>query len=425
MNIQTPDAHLFRFGMFELDTQSGELRRHGLKVRLPDQSFQILKTLIGRPGEVVTRDELRRVLWTAETFVDFEVGLNSAVRKLREALDDSAENPRFVRPCRAAGIVSWRRSMRLPRRPLCPKRRPPRARNRCVREVAGGHFLTGLCARAHLGRALPRSRLALSLACCSLPSSRWRVCTNVENWFDQRAGPAEEPIRSLVVLPFANLTGDAAQDYFVDAVTDAVTGHLAQVDGLDVISRTSARQYKETAKGVREIGSELKVDGIVEGAVVRTESGVRITAKLIRAATERHIWAQAYESEVGYMIPLQQRIASDLSIAAGRPARPPAGGRAMQGIDAQAYDAYVKGLTARACRDMNRSAGPLHISSRRLRSSRTSVRHTPSWRWHRCNSCSLVPSRPVKRFPRRRRPRARRCNSMKRFHGRTWRSARS
>src|SRR5690349_5682495 len=91
-----PNAHVFRFGIFELDTQSGELRRHDLKVRLPDQSFQILKTLIKRPGEVVTRDELRRVLWTAETFVDFEVGLNSAIRKLREALDDSAENPRFV-----------------------------------------------------------------------------------------------------------------------------------------------------------------------------------------------------------------------------------------------------------------------------------------------------------------------------------------
>ena len=97
MNIQARRTRTcLRFGVFELDTQSGELRRHGLKVRLPDQSFQILKTLLSRPGEVVTRDELRHVLWTSETFVDFEVGLNSAVRKLREALDDSAENPRFV-----------------------------------------------------------------------------------------------------------------------------------------------------------------------------------------------------------------------------------------------------------------------------------------------------------------------------------------
>ena len=204
-----------------------------------------------------------------------------------------------------------------------------------------------------------------------------------------------------------------------------MTGHLAQVDGLDVISRTSARQYKEIARGVREIGNELKVDGVVEGAVVRTESGVRITAKLIRAATDRHVWAQAYEGQLSHMIALQQRIASDLAVAAGRPPLPPAGGRTMQGIDAQAYDAYLKGITARAaaCSDMNRSAGPLRISSRRLRSSRTSVRHTPSWRWYRCNSCSAVPSRPVKRSPKRRRPRVRRYNSMKRFHGRTLRSA--
>src|SRR6187402_32085 len=89
-------SHVVRFGVFELDARSGELRRHGLKVRLPDQSFQILKLLLSRPGEVVTREELRNAVWGAQTFVDFEAGLNSAVRKLREALDDSADNPRFV-----------------------------------------------------------------------------------------------------------------------------------------------------------------------------------------------------------------------------------------------------------------------------------------------------------------------------------------
>ncbi len=323
MDIQAPDAHVFRFGVFELDTQSGELRRHGLKVRLPDQSFQILKTLIGRPGEVVTRDELRHVLWTAETFVDFEVGLNSAVRKLREALDDSAENPQFVQtlPRRGyrfvASVTALVPSVDLSAR-TCRRAALTRSRR---------HFRTGL-------RSLcsPRSRASASpdgspVACCSLPSWRSAAVYQRGELVDLRAGPAEEPIRSLVVLPFANLTGDAAQDYFADAVTDAVTGHLAQVDGLDVISRTSARQYKETAKGVREIGSELKVDGVVEGAVVRTESGVRITAKLIRAATDRHVWAQAYEGELSHMIALQQRIASDLAVAAGRPSLAPAGAR--------------------------------------------------------------------------------------------------
>src|SRR6188474_3077532 len=91
-----PVACLLRFGAFELDSVSGELRKNGLKIRLPEQSFRLLKLLLSRPGDVVTREELQQVLWRSDTFVDFEVGLNSAVRKLREALDDSAENPRFV-----------------------------------------------------------------------------------------------------------------------------------------------------------------------------------------------------------------------------------------------------------------------------------------------------------------------------------------
>src|SRR6266850_3754753 len=96
MQDLTSTARLFRFGIFELDARSGELRRHGLKIRLPDQSFQILRILLDRPGDVVTRAELQQRLWPSDTFVDFNVGLNSAVRKLREALDDSAENPRFI-----------------------------------------------------------------------------------------------------------------------------------------------------------------------------------------------------------------------------------------------------------------------------------------------------------------------------------------
>jgi TolB-like protein/DNA-binding winged helix-turn-helix (wHTH) protein/Flp pilus assembly protein TadD len=337
MDIQAPDARIFRFGIFELDTQSGELRRHGQKVRLPDQSFQILKTLIGRPGEVVTRDELRRVLWTAETFVDFEVGLNSAVRKLREALDDAAENPQFVQtlPRRGYRFVASVTA-------LAPS-------STSLAEPAAAEVETSLPISQPVVTSVARYRipgwaaagLLLALVASAAVYQRGELT-------DLRAGSAEEPIGSLVVLPFANLTGDDAQDYFADAVTDAVTGHLAQVDGLDVISRTSARQYKELARGVREIGNELKVDGVVEGAVVRTESGVRITAKLIRAATDRHVWAEAYEGQVSHMIALQQRIASDLAVAAGRPPLPPAGGRKMQGIDAQAYDAYLKGITARA-----------------------------------------------------------------------------
>ena len=126
MHSPTPDAHVFRFGVFELDVRSGELRRHGLKIRLPDQSFQILRALLLRPGELVTRDELRQLLWTADTFVDFEVGLNSAVRKLREALDDSADNPRFVEtvPRHGYRFVGARRARSGRRRRRIRRERP-------------------------------------------------------------------------------------------------------------------------------------------------------------------------------------------------------------------------------------------------------------------------------------------------------------
>ena len=296
----------------------------------------------------MTRDELRHVLWTSETFVDFEVGLNSAVRKLREALDDSAENPRFVQTLPRRGyrfVASVTAVVPASTLPL-----EPAAVESAVLVQATATEPSSAAVSEPVLPSFARSRIAgwrggalmlvVLVAATAVGYQRGGLV-------ELREGPVAEPIHSLVVLPFENLTGERAQDYFADAVTDAVTGHLAQVDGLDVISRTSARQYKETAKRVPEIGNEMGVDAVVQGAVVRAGPGVRITAQLIHAATDRHVWAQTYEGKLGHMISLQQRIASDLAVAAGRPPRPPAGERTTQGIDAQAYDAYLKGLTAR------------------------------------------------------------------------------
>lgn len=335
MDIRAP-APVFRFGVFELDTESGELRRHGLKIRLPDQSFQILKVLLRRPGEVVTREELQRVLWTSDTFVDFEVGLNSAVRKLREALDDSAENPRFIE-------TLPRRGYRFIATVSVPAETSAAAFDPAPAQVAGD------TPEPSAARS-PRSRLviwsAAALVVVALVTAAGAVYQR-GGFETLRAGPATEPLRSLVVLPFENLTGDVAQDYFVDSVTDALTSHLAQVPGLDVISRTTARQLKRRAKLLPEIGNELKVDGAVEGAVVRSGTGVRITATLIRAATDRHMWTHTYEGDLRQMIALQQRIASDVAVAAGRPGRSAVEARTPKVINALAYDAYLKGLGAR------------------------------------------------------------------------------
>ena len=371
MESQPSDTHVLRFGVFELDADSGELRRHGLKIRLPDQSFQILKALLNRPGDVVSRDELRQVLWTTDTFVDFEVGLNSAVRKLREALDESADSPRFVetlprRGYRFVGAVTAR--PRTPTTPVEPAREHGDATSRDPRPTPTGglpaeagpapdtesvsapsavrsrHLVSDtLAAATRLLGAVSRRAIGLALVAVVVAAG---VAYQRGAQADPRAGSAADPIRSVVVLPFETLAGDTGQEAFADDVTDAVTSHLVQVAGFEVISRTSARRYKQTGKQLPEIGRELNVDGVVEGAVVRSGDRVRITTKLIRAATDRLVSDQVYDDDIGHMLALQRQIASDIALAAGLRAPATGGGRTAQAVNAKAYDAYLKGITA-------------------------------------------------------------------------------
>ena len=348
MNAPTP-ATVLRFGVFELDTDSGELRRHGLKIRLPDQSFQILKELLSRPGEVVSREELRRVLWSTDTFVEFEAGLNSAVRKLREALDDSADNPRFVETVPRRGYrfiapvsVPAVEMVRVPLQPS-PAAAPPFSAGPAAVVVPLAEAVASQPGR--LGLTARRAAGVLIVLCAVILAAAGAAMNQRGN--PSRRDAAVEPIRAFLVLPFENLTGDAAQNYFVDSVTDAVTVNLAQVEGLDVISRTTALQYRQTAKRLSEIGRELPVNGIVSGTVVRSGAGVRITAQLGRVATDRVEWGRAYEGEFSHMLDLQQRIAADIAVAAGLAAPPSQGRHRARTIAAEAYDAYLKGITAR------------------------------------------------------------------------------
>jgi TolB-like protein/DNA-binding winged helix-turn-helix (wHTH) protein/Tfp pilus assembly protein PilF len=328
--------------VFELDRDSGELRRHGLKIRLPDQSFQILKALLRRPGEVVTREELRQVLWTSDTFVDFEVGLNSAVRKLREALDDAADNPRFIETLPRRGyrfIASVSTPAELPL-PALEEASDAFAASAAQPTVEPSAPAAALPIAPPPAVAARRVRVWAVLVVAALAAGAGALYQR--GGIGSRPRPAADPIRAVVVLPFENLTGDASQDYFVDSVTDAVTAHLGRVAGLDVVSRTSARQYKQTGKRLQEIGRELQVDGVVEGAVARSGGGVRITARLIRAATDRDVWTQIYEGDLNQMLALQQQIASEIAVAAGR--GEPGAGPTRRAIDAKAYELYLKGL---------------------------------------------------------------------------------
>ena len=328
MDFQHPAAGTFRFGVFELDARSGELRRHGQKVRLPHQSFQILLLLLSRPGDVVTRDELRQALWTSETFVDFDVGLNSAIRKLREALDDDAGHPSFIEtlPRRGYRFIAQVNSMAaiepvapqpasasetgLPPAPLpMPRRR--------IRPVWIGAAVALVVAVA-IGALYVRSRQAAS------------------------------GIGSIAVLPFENLTGDTAQSYFADAVTDAVTTHLAQVrrpggrvahirEAVQTAGRTDFRHRQCAAGGcrARRYGREIRVT---------------------RCASPRN-WCGERRSAIYGRAPTMARSAASSRCSNGLPPRlrrrpvvnrstPPRGARAARAVDPVAYDLYLKGVTA-------------------------------------------------------------------------------
>ena len=275
-----------RFGVFELDVRAGELRKHGLQVRLQEQPFQILAILLERSGEVVTREELQRRLWPADTFVDFDHGLNKAINKIREALGDSASSPRFVETVARRGyrfIAEVRVAAAAPvRSPELPIRLPLAAGEAGSRDAK----LAGL---RHRLQPLAWKRSAIVLFVLTASLAAWALYS----WNRPFA-----VIRSLAVLPLDNLSGDASQDYFADGMTDELITDLAQISALRVISRTSVMVYKGARKPLPQIARELNVDAVVEGTVLRSGDQVRITAQLIEASTDKHLWSQSYEGEV-------------------------------------------------------------------------------------------------------------------------------
>ena len=312
------DRRVIRFGVFELDVRSGELRKQGLKTRLPPQSFQVLLMLLEARGDVVTRDALRRKLWAVDTSVDFDMGLGSAVKKLRDALGDSAENPRFVE-------TLPRRGYRFIAAIDPPVRADPEA------SAAPPPALPAAPSR--------RRRLTLVtaglLVIVALAAGGWRLFRTT------RAAPI--PIQSVAVLPLENLSGDRAQDYFADGMTDALITELAQIRGLRVISRTSVMPYRGTDKKVGAIARELGVDALVEGTVMRVGERVRVTAQLIHAPTDRHLWARSYDRELRDVLALQGEIAAAVAQAVELEVRPGERRRAGRRVDPDAYEAYLRG----------------------------------------------------------------------------------
>jgi TolB-like protein/DNA-binding winged helix-turn-helix (wHTH) protein/tetratricopeptide (TPR) repeat protein len=330
MHANEPTAKFLRFGVFEAHVQTGELTKQGKRVGLQDQPFQLLIMLLKKPGEVVTREELRTKLWP-KTTVDFDHGLNKAISKIRDALGDSSESPRFIETVARRGyrfladvtVIGDGRAKIGSDDPtyassplLSPALTIARQKGR-FRNVAG-------------------KLLGLGLVLAVASAASWAF------YYRIYSSPA---IRSLAVLPLENLSGDSSQDYFVDGMTDELITRLAQIGTLRVISRTSVMTYKNIRKPLVEIARELKVDAVVEGSVARAGQRVRVTAQLIDARNDRHIWAESYDEDIHDTLVLQSRVTRAIAeqIRATLNPQERATLAKSRTVNPEAYEAYLKG----------------------------------------------------------------------------------
>jgi len=324
-----------RFGTYEVSFQSGEVRKSGLRIRVQQQPMKLLEVLLERPGEVVTREELRSRVWPDESFGDFDQALNIAIGKLRSALGDSAENPRFIetlpkRGYRFIADVSVLDGDARPKRPeslagALPATEPEN-------KLHGAGLAVAPKRRLWLTGRVGALTLVLGLSSLSV-------------WLFRSRGPAPADIRSLAVLPLENLSGDASQNYFADGMTDELITDLAQISALRVISRTSVMVYKGARKPLPQIARELNVDAVVEGTVLRSGDQVRITAQLIEASTDKHLWSQSYEGELRDTLALQNRVASAIAdqIRINLTPREQAALKNIKVVNPEAYESYLKG----------------------------------------------------------------------------------
>jgi len=304
-------SRILHFGVFEVDLKAGEIRKHGVRLKLPEQPFQVLFILLENPGEIVTREELRGRLWPSDTFVDFDHGLNNAVMRLREVLGDSSENPRFVETIPRRGyrfiapvagtFPATPMIQRQPEDGVVPgEAAKPQLIERLPAEVssrpAGGRWpltarLAGICA-------------SILFACVLITAAFYRYHRSAADKI------ARAQNKSLIVLPLEDLSGDKDQEYFADGLTDDLIANLAKIQSLRVISRSTAMSYKGTHKPLSQIAKELNLDAVVEGTVLRVGDRVRITAELVQVSTDRHLWADTYESQMGDILALQNRVSS-------------------------------------------------------------------------------------------------------------------
>ncbi len=336
-------THVVRFGVFEVDLRAGELRKKGLRVRLQEQPFQVLAVLLERPGDVVTREELKRRLWPG-TVVDFDHGLNTTIKKLRDALGDSADTPRFVEtlPRRGYRFVYPVNGEAA----LAPEGARAPARSGDVATPVNG------AAAAPVGEAppsppgsvaVPRPRAASRFLVVALPVAALALLAlGLGGLRARRAGsPAVSRIGAIAVLPLKGPS--AGPDLLADGMTEALVSELGKVGALRVLSYDTAVRYRDSAKPLSEIAREAGVDALVVGTVLRSGARVRITAELVLASPERRLWSRSYDVASEDVLAAQKELARDVAGASGVEVTPREQVRlaVSRRIDSEAYEAYL------------------------------------------------------------------------------------
>src|SRR6185437_10112686 len=333
---------VYRFADFELSADDGELRNKEVAVRLQDKPLLLLCTLLDHPQSLVTRQQLRERMWASDTFVDYEQGINVAIKKVRDALGDSAENPKFIQTVAKKGY-----------RFLVP-----------VQVIEPLTMSTPLPVQASATetqniteqRSVRRSWIYATIAAAIfLAASVWLY--RIET---VRARHRPQ-IRSIAVLPLRDLSPQPGQEYFADGVTEDVITNLAQSLPLRVISRTSVMRYKQTNEPITQIAQELGVEAIVEGAVARSGNRVTVTVQLIDATEDRHLWAQKYDRDLKDVLDIEAELSQEIATRVGTTltAQPAVDASKSRPVDPQVYELCLLGRyhwNKRTAADLAKSA---------------------------------------------------------------------
>jgi TolB-like protein/DNA-binding winged helix-turn-helix (wHTH) protein/Tfp pilus assembly protein PilF len=333
-----PGLQTLRFGVFEVDRSASKLVKGGRRVKLAPQPFKVLLLLLDRHGQVVSRTDIQCHLWGESTFVDFDRGINFSINQIRAALSDDADRPRYIETV-------------------------PRLGYRFVGEVTNG---AGTEPLAHAAQAVERKSDLPELSRCeadrpdshralrltAAPFLRFAAVAILAAIAFFAAGMAVrksprpvDSIQSIAVLPLEDLSSSKVDEYFADGVTDQLITDLGQLARLRVISRTSIMQYKRAFRPLPQIARELGVDAVVEGTITRSGNRVRVTGQLIEARTDRLIWANAYETEMGDVLPVERELAEVIAdevrgkISSIRHPVP----KRVRSLTAPAQNAYLKG----------------------------------------------------------------------------------